>query len=59
MKQIRRSFVINFHNIFRNKKRFYFSNRLEDNKSEQYIEKFEKESRQIEFLIVRKDILGN
>lgn len=59
VKQIRRSFAINVHNIFRNKKRFYFSNRLENNKAEQYIEKFEKESRQIEFLIVRKNIPGN
>ncbi len=59
VKQIRRTFVINVHNIFRNKKRFYFSDRLDDNKLEQYIEKFEKETKQIEFLIVRRNIPSN
>lgn len=59
VKQLRRTFVINIHNIFRNKKQFYFSNRLKDKLSKQYIGKFKRESIQIEFLIVRKNIPGN
>mgnify|MGYP000491554847 CR=1 FL=1 len=59
VKQIRRAFVVNVHNIFRNKKRFYFSERLEDDNAERYIEKLKKEPRWIEFLVVRKNIPGN
>lgn len=59
VKRMRRAFVINLHNIVRKKAEFYFSNRLKSNTVQKYINKFKNESKEMEFLMVRKNIPQN
>lgn len=56
IKRIRRTFIINLHNLLRDKSRLYFSNRLENCEMEKYIGKLRRETLEIESLIVRRNI---
>lgn len=56
IKRIRRTLIINIHNLLSDRANFYFSNRVKNKETEKYISMLRKQTREMELLIVRRNI---
>lgn len=59
IKRMRNVFVINLHNILKRASTFYFSDRMDEKLIRKYLSMFQREPKEIELLIVRRNIPPN